>query len=148
MEREQAEAIMDNLESNSPWHERIPARLGIGASMPAVCSDCVRRYQDDLECMHCVANGGKEYNRKLAQEDGTAAGAAHYQGEIQPVDFMLARLPAEYFAGWCTCNVIKYAGRLGKKDDLVVEAKKIRQYAHWLVLTLEGVKVDPRRDSL
>lgn len=33
MDRERAEEIMDAVESSKPWHERIPARLGVEPTM-------------------------------------------------------------------------------------------------------------------
>ena len=109
MEREPAEQIMDNLESNRPWHERIPARLGI--------------------------------------EDGTAAGASHYQvGDKQPIEIMQEIMTPEEFQGFCRGNVIKYSLRLGHKDAAVKEAAKIEQYSKWLRMSLEGKTIKPMED--
>ena len=54
----------------------------------------------------------------------------------------------QQFQGFLQGNVLKYASRLGKKDSALKDAQKIRQYVHWLVLALEGKKIDPRKDVL
>ena len=107
MEREQAEQIMDNLESNRPWHERIPARLGV--------------------------------------EDGTAAGAAHYQiGDKQPIEIMQEVMTTDEFFGYLRGNVIKYSLRMGHKDSKEIDAKKAAQYSKWMAQALAGKKINPR----
>lgn len=107
MEREPAEQIMNNLESNRPWHGRIPARLGI--------------------------------------EDGTAAGAQHYQvGDKQPIEIMQDVMTPEEFCGYLRGNVIKYSLRMGHKDSKEIDAKKAAQYSKWLAQALAGKKIDPR----
>lgn len=107
MEREKAEKIMDNLESNRPWHERIPERLGI--------------------------------------EDGTAAGASHYQvGDKQPIEIMQDVMTTEEFFGYLRGNVIKYSLRMGHKDSKAKDAQKAAQYSKWLSQALSGKTIDPR----
>ena len=107
MGREQAEQIRDNLESNRPWHERIPARLGV--------------------------------------EDGTAAGAAHYQiGDKQPIEIMQEVMTTDEFFGYLRGNVIKYSLRMGHKDSKEIDAKKAAQYSKWMAQALAGKKINPR----
>lgn len=107
MEREQAEQITDNLESNRPWHERIPARLGV--------------------------------------EDGTAAGAAHYQiGDKQPIEIMQEVMTTDEFFGYLRGNVIKYSLRMGHKDSKEIDANKAAQYSKWMAQALAGKKINPR----
>ena len=124
-----------------------------------ICVNCAKSY--DMEpcrsCKHGSAEDNcffmeykEEYEEPLTikQNNGNAAGAVHYHGEVQPLEFMQAVLSPERFQGFLQGNVIKYAARIGKKDDSVKDAQKIRQYAHWLVMALEGKKIDPRKDVL
>ncbi|MEA4835171.1 MAG: DUF3310 domain-containing protein [Anaeromusa sp.] len=107
MEREQAEEVMDAVESGRPWHERIPERLGV--------------------------------------EDGTAAGAAHYQiGSLQPIEIMQEIMTPEEFVGYLRGSVLKYGLRLGRKDDRVVDARKAAQFSKWMAQALAGEKINPR----
>lgn len=71
--------------------------------------------------------------------------ADHYQGEIQPIEFMQSQLNQEKFVGGLLFNIIKYASRLGKKDDPLKEARKILRYSQWLVDVYEGKTIDPRQ---
>jgi len=78
--------------------------------------------------------------------EGSAATAKHYQvGSKQPIEIMQEVMSPEEFQGFLRGNVIKYALRLGHKDDPVKEAGKIEQYAKWLRKALQGEKIDPRR---
>jgi hypothetical protein len=43
-------------------------------------------------------------------------------------------------------NIIKYACRLGRKDDERVEATKIKRYAKWLLDAVDGKTIDPRKE--
>ena len=51
-------------------------------------------------------------------------------------------LTHEQFIGFLHGNIIKYALRMGYKDDRVKEAEKIEQYASWLVSTLREDKLE------
>lgn len=76
---------------------------------------------------------------------GSAKTSTHYQvGSKQPIEIMQEVMSPEEFQGFCRGNVIKYALRLGHKDDPVKEAGKIEQYAKWLRMALEGKTIDPR----
>lgn len=66
-----------------------------------------------------------------------AKDADHYkQTSKQPIELMHELLTHEQFIGFLHGNIIKYALRLGYKDDRVKEAEKIEQYASWLVSIL------------
>lgn len=68
----------------------------------------------------------------------------HYQGDIQPIEYMQAQFSKQEFIGGLLFNIIKYSSRLGKKDDPLKEARKILRYSQWLVDVLEGKKINPR----
>lgn len=70
--------------------------------------------------------------------------STHYETEVQPIEFMQANMSKEAFNGFLIGNIIKYSGRLGKKDEPLKEADKIYRYAGWLVQALKGEKIDPR----
>lgn len=69
---------------------------------------------------------------------------SHYETAVQPIEFMQANMTPEEFVGFLKGNIIKYAGRCGRKDEPLKEAKKIKQYAGWLVEALEGKTINPR----
>ena len=97
--------------------------------------------------MDKTAEATMEYFRKKMVEDtntGTAADATHYQGRIQPIESMQSVMDPSLFLGYLQGNIIKYASRLGKKGPVLTDARKIRQYAEWLVQVIEGKTIDPR----
>lgn len=69
---------------------------------------------------------------------------AHYQGDVQPIEVMQSSMSTEAFMGFLRGNIIKYACRLGKKDDVAKETTKILRYAEWLDKVAKGEKVNPR----
>ena len=69
---------------------------------------------------------------------------AHYQGDVQPIELLQSAMSAEAFMGFLRGNIIKYACRLGKKDDVAKETTKILRYAEWLDKVAKGKKVNPR----
>lgn len=73
--------------------------------------------------------------------------SAHYETAVQPIEFMQANMSKEAFNGFLIGNIIKYAGRLGKKDEPLKEADKIYRYAGWLVQSLKGETIDPRKGA-
>lgn len=70
---------------------------------------------------------------------------AHYNTAVQPIEVMQANMSQEELIGFLRGNIIKYACRYGKKDDVKKEAAKIKQYAEWLVDILDGKTIDPRK---
>ncbi len=61
----------------------------------------------------------------------------HYQGAIQPIEFMRSCLTKEEFIGFCKGNVIKYIARAGKKGDAGQDVAKARDYLCYLARVLE-----------
>ena len=64
----------------------------------------------------------------------------------QPIETMQANMTPEAFRGYLRGNIIKYTCRIGRKDGEgeLKEAKKIQDYAKWLVESLEGKTINPR----
>ena len=71
----------------------------------------------------------------------------HYDTLHQPIETMQANMTPEAFRGYLRGNIIKYTCRMGRKDGEaeLKEAKKILDYAKWLVESLEGKTIDPRK---
>ena len=68
----------------------------------------------------------------------------HYQSEHQPIEVMQANLSSDMLIGFILCNIIKYSQKKKKKDDAKKEAAKIKRYAEWLVVAVNGEKINPR----
>jgi hypothetical protein len=65
---------------------------------------------------------------------------AHYnQGDVECIDAIRAQLSDEEWRGYLRGQVAKYNWRLGRKDALEQDARKLRWYASWLC------GVDPRK---
>jgi hypothetical protein len=70
---------------------------------------------------------------------GLSINATHYQKlQQQPIEIMQTLMTPEQFIGFLWGNCIKYALRLGHKDDTASDAGKLAQYAQWLVATENG----------
>lgn len=92
----------------------------------------------------CADNVYKVEQVEPVEENEPAAPNAHYQTNIQPIEFMQANMTPEEFIGFLKGNIIKYTARCGKKDDPNKEVDKIIQYAEWLRDAFLGNKIDPR----
>lgn len=106
------------------------------------CDTCANRGNGwgGEKCVEC-----KDYdNYKPSGNTGTASDATHYQGRIQPIESMQSVMQEPQFLGYLQGNIIKYASRLGKKGPALTDARKVRQYAEWLVQAIEGKTIDPR----
>lgn len=80
--------------------------------------------------------------------DGSAQSSTHYQiGDKQPIEIMQDSFTHEEMSGYLKGNIIKYTLRFGRKDDVKKEAAKIEQYAKWLVVHVNGGKIDPREQA-
>ena len=85
-------------------------------------------------------------NFQYWQEEGSEQPfESHYDGTIQPLEFMQAQMTQEEFRGFLKGNIIKYVARCGKKDDPAKEMTKVLRYAKWLKESYEGKTVDPRK---
>jgi len=85
---------------------------------------------------------------QTAKEDGTARGATHYQRlQQQPIEVMQSIMSKERMLGFCEGNVLKYALRLGAKDEDIKEMRKIAEYSKWFVVVAEDKTIDPREEG-
>lgn len=71
---------------------------------------------------------------------------SHYNmSDHKPIEVMQANMTADEFIGYLKGNIIKYACRMGRKDDVKKEASKIRRYAQWLEQAVSGETIKPRK---
>lgn len=56
----------------------------------------------------------------------------HYNGTIEPIDYMREIMPPEAFRGFLWGNVIKYTSRFHRKGG-VADLRKARVYLDWLI---------------
>lgn len=104
------------------------------------CETC---YFYDLSATHSPCN--ECYYFEKWQEGSEHPFESHYDGTIQPLEFMQAQMTQEEFRGFLKGNIIKYTARCGKKDDPAKEMTKVLRYAKWLKESYEGKTVDPRK---
>lgn len=101
----------------------------------------------DIEVSPDIIEYYKQYATnylKKTENDGTSKHQKHYQvGSKQPIEVMQEVMSKEEFEGYCRGNIIKYAMRMKHKDEAVKEVGKIKQYAEWLHLSLQGQKIKP-----
>lgn len=63
----------------------------------------------------------------------------HYKtGKLECIDAMRAMLGDEGFVAYLRGTLFRYNWRIGKKDEDIMEAKKIAVYTRWLNETLAG----------
>lgn len=73
----------------------------------------------------------------LQQRRANQEGSKHYTDmKIQPFE-VIDTWPIEQQVGYHRGNILKYAMRMGSKDERLKEAKKIKHYAEKLVEVLE-----------
>ena len=60
----------------------------------------------------------------------------------QPIQIMREIMSQDEFIGFLWGNIIKYSMRMKRKDNPVSEAKKIKQYATWLVNVYDGKELE------
>ena len=106
------------------------------------CKNC--KLNLSVFCRYCLNFDMWQDTNETNKSEGTAADASHYQGRIQPIESMQSVMDEAQFFGYLQGNIIKYASRLGKKGPALTDARKIRQYAEWLVQAIEGKTIDPR----
>lgn len=73
----------------------------------------------------------------------------HYDTLHQPIETIQANMTPEAVRGYLRGNIIKYVCRMGRKDGNteIKEAKKIQEYAKWLVESLEDKIINPREEG-
>ena len=99
-----------------------------------------RKYPEDNWCFISL---GKLASYTLVNNN------THYDTLHQPIETMQANMTPEAFRGYLRGNIIKYTCRMGRKDGEaeLKEAKKIQDYAKWLVESLEGKTINPREEG-
>jgi len=64
---------------------------------------------------------------------------AHYKvGGMETIDFIKAKLTPEEYRGYLKGTVLKYASRIGHKDDPATDAGKLNWYSTELTQVLKG----------
>lgn len=100
--------------------------------------------ENSRKTIFCGGESGLYTIEPVGKEVKAVSSNPHYDTSIQPIETMQANMTPEEFLGYLKGNIIKYACRCGRKDEPLKEAKKIKEYAGWLVDALEGKKIDPR----
>lgn len=112
------------------------------------CWSSISRPEEDLDypapCHYTASLPFPRRNTLNADVPRKEAVSPHYETAHQPIETMQANMTPEEFVGFLKGNIIKYACRCGRKDDPKKEAAKIKQYADWLVDTLQGKTINPR----
>lgn len=89
-----------------------------------------------LDDMFLPEDDGLEDPEDIASPD-------YYQVSTeQPIQIMREIMSQDEFIGFLWGNIIKYSMRMKRKDNPVSEAKKIKQYATWLVNVYEGKELE------
>jgi hypothetical protein len=57
----------------------------------------------------------------------------HYEGTIEPIEYMAATFTDEEYRGFLKGNIIKYISRAGKKGSAHEDYLKAREYLDWLI---------------
>lgn len=78
----------------------------------------------------------------LESPDGLASPDYYQVTTEQPIQIMRELMSQDEFIGFLWGNIIKYSMRLKRKDNPVSEAKKIKQYATWLVNVYDGKELE------
>lgn len=111
------------------------------------CNNCILYSNDDDDCRSQMGEPHEWPNFDLTREDAekreeVASPPSHYDGAVQPIELMQAQMSPEAFMGFLRGNIIKYAARFGRKGKSIDDAKKIRQYAEWLVQMTERGEIE------
>jgi len=104
------------------------------------CNDCGIKGQAFVFIengdMYEVENLDKEFDRILKMQEENRVhpllndASKHYSmfDGIEAIEVLEAIMTTEELMAWCRGNVYKYRLRIGSKDDVVKEAKKIETY--------------------
>jgi hypothetical protein len=79
-----------------------------------------------------------------AQSDHDPVNPGHYKargkGDIECIEAIEAALTPEEFRGYLKGTAIKYIWRMGEKDPLLIDARKLHWFSHKMVSTLAHAK--------
>lgn len=90
----------------------------------------------------------ERYNAECLPEDDSLeeediSSPDYYQVTTeQPIQIMREIMSNDEFIGFLWGNLIKYSMRMKRKDNPVSEAKKIKQYATWLINVYDGKELE------
>jgi len=89
----------------------------------------------------------QDSSRFVLTNNNFSVNESHYDGRIQPLEFMQANMTKEEFTGFLKGNVIKYVSRAGKKQgsDSKDDLAKAERYLKWLIQVSSGDIIDPRK---
>lgn len=117
------------------------------------CNNCIHH---DRDCVIDPPEGDycRQYHPTILSQippsRGTTAGELtrmhvesenpdHYKtGGIECIDAIRDSLGHDGFIAYCRGQIVRYAWRIGKKDECLVEALKLEKYANWLVDEFNG----------
>lgn len=93
-------------------------------------------YQNHVICIENSDLYGERYYYTLVTDEEDSelpeiqyTAPSHYQAQTDVIEFCRQQFTDEEFKGAMKFNIIKYATRLGRKDDVVKELDKIIDYA-------------------
>lgn len=81
----------------------------------------------------------KDFQQKTQERLDKEDVSSHYEGKVEPIELMVAQFNPDAYMGFLRGNIIKYASRFGKKDTKLCEAKKIFEYAKYLLCYVENL---------
>lgn len=102
----------------------------------------------DIDCNPLVDYGEVPTKRIIERlgdslEEEDISSPDYYQVTTeQPIQIMREIMSQDEFIGFLWGNIIKYSMRMKRKDNPVSEAKKIKQYATWLVNVYDGKELE------
>lgn len=62
---------------------------------------------------------------------------AHYQGNIECIDYLEDKLTYEQYVGFLRGTIMKYMDRMGRKGEAIVDVKKAQWYMARLIDLME-----------
>ena len=88
--------------------------------------------QEPLEQQQGKSDGSMSRVPQEVPPEGKGGGVKHYEGDIEPIDFMFAQMTREEFEGFLKGNIIKYVSRATRKGGLE-DYQKAKVYLDWLI---------------
>lgn len=119
-------------------------RLNADCKLVDIDGDPIEDY-GEVPTKRIIERLGDEYlpEDDSIEEDEDIASPDYYQVSTeQPIQIMREIMTQDEFIGFLWGNIIKYSMRMKRKDNPVSEAKKIKQYATWLVNVYDGKELE------
>lgn len=92
--------------------------------------------------IECLGDKVLPEDDSLEDPDDIASPDYYQVSTEQPIQIMREIMSQDEFIGFLWGNIIKYSMRMKRKDNPVSEAKKIKQYATWLVNVYDGKELE------